>query len=147
MSTLTVTTINTANGSTDLTFGTGNNSAGKITIPASGAAMYFQGGFQVNSYNAGVTTAGVTITPDPKNGNYQYLNANSTWTLAVPGSDCAIDLLVTNGTGAGTLTVSGSYTANATNIGDAYVTTSTQRFLFMIRRINSISTYVIKALQ
>lgn len=147
MSTLSVTTINTANGTTDLTFGTGNTSAGKITIPASGAAMYFQGGFAVNSYNIGTTTAAVTITPDPKNGNYQYLNANSTWNLQVPGSDCAIDLLITNGSGAGTLTVNASYTANSTNVGDTYATTASQRYLFMIRRINSISTYFIKALQ
>lgn len=148
MSTLSVTTITTANGTTDLTFGTGNSSAGKITIPASGTGMYFQGGFQVNSYNAGITTAGVTITPDPSKGNYQYLNANTTWNLQVPSSDCAIDILVTNGTGSGTLTInSANYTANATNSGDTYANTSGQRYLFMIRRINSISTYAIKALQ
>lgn len=39
MSTLTVTTINTANGTTDLTIQTGNNSAGKLVIPANGIAL------------------------------------------------------------------------------------------------------------
>lgn len=147
MSTLTVATINTADAFTDLTFGTGNTSAGKIIIPASGSAMYFQGGFLVNSYNIGVTTTGVTITPDPKNGNYQYLNANSTWTLAVPPNDCAIDILITNGLSVSTLTVSASYTAPSGGGGDPYTTTANFRYLLMIRRINGISTYLWKALQ
>lgn len=39
MSTLTVTTVQTANGSTDLTLQTGNTSAAKIVIPASGSQI------------------------------------------------------------------------------------------------------------
>jgi len=48
MSSLSVTTINTANGTTDLTLQTGNNTAGKIAIPASGAAINVSANVIVN---------------------------------------------------------------------------------------------------
>lgn len=153
MSTLTVTTINTANGSTDLTFGTGNTSGGKITIPASGASMYFTGGFKVTSNNAGIVTSG-TVTLNEANGNYQYLTANGAFTLNAPTNDCAIDLLITNGSAAGTITLTGvgsnatnGWTANSTNAGDTYATTNGNRYLFMTRKINGVATYMWKALQ
>lgn len=49
MSTLTVTTVQTANGSTDLTLQTGNTSAAKIVIPASGNPINFTS--SVDFYN------------------------------------------------------------------------------------------------
>jgi hypothetical protein len=48
MSTLTVTTVQTANGSTDLTLQTGNTSAGRIVIPASGDAINVSANVIVN---------------------------------------------------------------------------------------------------
>lgn len=86
------------------------------------------------------------MTPDPALGNYQYLTNNAAFTLAAPSSDCAIDILVTNGSTAGAITLSG-FTAPAGGGGDAYATTNASRFLLMIRRINAVATYAWKALQ
>ena len=58
----------------------------------------------------------------------------------------AIDILITNGASAGSITFSG-FTANAGNVGDTYDTGNGNRFILMVRRINGISTYVFKALQ
>jgi hypothetical protein len=102
------------------------------------------GGFSVTSYNLG--TGSGTVTPSPVNGNYQYMTNNGAFTLAAPASDCAIDILVTNGASAGSITFSG-FTVPTGGGGDTYATTNANRFLLMIRRINSISTYVWKALQ
>lgn len=152
MSTLTVTSINTANGTTDLTFGTGNAAAGKITIPASGASMYFVGGFKVTSNNGGVVSAG-TFNLNEANGNYQYITANGAFTLTAPTNDSAIDLMITNGTGASTITFP-AVAANATNgwtaatiMGDIYGTVSGDKYLFMARKIGGVATYAFKALQ
>jgi len=109
-----------------------------------GAASYVSNGFSVVAYNVGVVSSGTT-TPSPYNGNYQYLNANGAFTLAAPAADCAIDLLITNGTAAGSITFSG-FTVSS-YVGDSYATTSGYNYLFLIRRINSVSTYIIKALQ
>lgn len=102
------------------------------------------GGFSVTSYNLG--TGSGTVTPSAVNGNYQYLTNNGAFTLAAPASDCAIDILVTNGASAGSITLSG-FTAPSGGGGDTYATTNANRFLLLVRRINSISTYVWKALQ
>jgi hypothetical protein len=104
------------------------------------------GGFKVTPSNAiGTVTTG-TVTPDPFNGNYQFYTNNGAHTLAAPASDCAIDILVTNGASAGAITFSG-FTVGAIGAGDALTTTNTQKFLISIRRINAIATYSIKALQ
>jgi hypothetical protein len=99
------------------------------------------GGFAVTPYNQ----AAGSFTPNPFNGNYQYFNNSAAFTLSAPSQDCGIDLLMTNITGAGAVTFSG-FTVGA-NTGDALTTTVGSRFLISIRRINAISTYVIKALQ
>ena len=94
----------------------------------------------------GIGTMAATFTPDPTAGNYQFAtNNNAVTTFNVPGSDCAIDILITNGASAGAITFSGSYRVGTT--GDAYNTTNTNVFLLSIRRINAISTYIWKALQ
>jgi len=103
-------------------------------------------GYTFTAYNAGTVSSG-TLTPAPANGNYQYYTNNGAHTLAVPASDCAIDILVTNGATAGAITFSGSYTVASGNTGDPLTTTNGNRFIISIRRINAISTYAIKALQ
>lgn len=101
-------------------------------------------------------TKGYTVTPnnigtfssftiDPALGNYQYGTNNGAFTLTNPASDCAVDLLVTNGASAGSITFSGFTVGSST--GDALTTTNTSKFIVSIRRINSVSTYIIKALQ
>ena len=104
-------------------------------------------GYTVSSFNAGSNVASYgTWTPDPANGNYQYATSNGAFTLSSPSSNSALDILLTNGVNAKSITFSG-FTVDANNIGDLYNTTNTNRFIIMIRRINSISTYIIKALQ
>lgn len=103
-------------------------------------------GYLFTSYSGGTPTNGSTFTPAAANGNYQYITNNvAGFTIAVPAADSAIDLLITNGASAGTITFSG-YTVSS-NTGDALTTTNTSKFIISIRRINGVSTYVIKALQ
>jgi len=103
------------------------------------------GGFNITPYSIGTITTG-TVTPNAINQNYQYYTNNGAHTLAAPASDCAIDILITNGAAAGAITFSG-FTVAAGNTGDPLTTTNTSKFIVSIRRINAISTYVIKALQ
>jgi hypothetical protein len=100
-------------------------------------------------------TKGFTVTPnsistgnftvDPALGNYQYVTNNGAYTITAPASDCAVDILVTNGASAGATTFSGFTVGSST--GSALTTTNTNKFLISVRRINSISTYSIYALQ
>ena len=103
-------------------------------------------GFTVTPNSIGTPSASSTVTPAPADGNYQYLTNDAAFTLAAPSSDCAIDILVTNGSTAGAITMSG-FTAPTGGGGDSYALTNGHRFLLMIRRINSVATFVWKALQ
>lgn len=101
-------------------------------------------GFTLTPNNIGTVSSGTT-TPDPANGNYQYYTNNGAHTLAAPASDCAIDILVTNGASAGSITFSGFTVGSST--GSALTTTNTNKFVISIRRVNSVATYSIYALQ
>lgn len=101
-------------------------------------------GFTVTPNNIGTVSSGTT-TPAAADGNYQYLTNNGAFTLAAPAADSAIDILITNGASAGTITFSG-FTVG-TNIGSPFTTTNTSKFLLSIRRINGVSTYSNYALQ
>jgi hypothetical protein len=103
------------------------------------------GGFNFTAVNLGTVSSG-TVTPNPLSGNYQYLTNNGAFTLAAPSTDCAIDLLVTNGATAGAVSASG-FTVNPSNQGDALTVINGNKFIWSIRRINAVATYVIKALQ
>lgn len=109
-------------------------------------------GYTLSPWNAGgnVATYG-TWTPNAANGNYQYANSNGSFTLAAPATDCAIDILFSNGqggaaNGAGTITFSG-FKVQTAGTGDTYYTIANNQYILSIRRINSISTYFWKALQ
>lgn len=102
-------------------------------------------GFTLTPYNGGTVSTG-TFTPDAANGNYQYYTNNGAHTIAVPASDCAIDILITNGATAGDIIYAAGYTVS-TNVGDAATKTNTHKFIVSIRRINGVSTYTRKALQ
>lgn len=103
------------------------------------------GGFAVTAYNRGTVTTGNTYSVDPTLGNYQYYTNNGAHTLAAPSSDCAIDILVTNGASAGSITFSG-FTVGAST-GSVYATTNAQKYILSIRRINGVSTYSWYAMQ
>ena len=100
------------------------------------------GGFSVTPNSLGTISS---FTLNPALGNYQYGTNNGAFTLTAPASDCAVDLLVTNGASAGSITFSGFTVGSST--GDALTTTNGHKFIISIRRINSVSTYIIKALQ
>lgn len=102
-------------------------------------------GYRFTAYNAGTFTSG-TFTPDPTLGNYQYFTDNGTFTIAAPTVDCAIDILMTNGSAAVAPTFSG-FTIAVGNTGDTIVTNNTFQFIISIRRINGTATFVVKALQ
>ncbi len=114
------------------------------TIITTGATSNVTVGYTYTSFNAGTKSSG-TFTPDPANGNAQYATNNGAHTLAAPSSDCSITLLYTNGASAGAITFSGFTVGTST--GDALTTTNTSKFVISIVRINSVSTYLIKALQ
>lgn len=102
------------------------------------------GGFRFTAFNAGAFATG-TFTPDAYNSNYQYYNNDGAHAIAVPANDCAIDLLITNGAAAGAITFTGYVVGN--NTGDLLTTAAGHKFMISLRRINSVATYVIKALQ
>jgi hypothetical protein len=114
------------------------------TVLTTGAPLTLSTGFLFTAYNIGTVSSGTT-TPDALNGNYQYYTNNGAHTIAAPANDSAIDILLTNGASAGSITFSGFTVGAAT--GSAYVTTNTSKFIISIRRINSVSTYSLYALQ
>ena len=110
---------------------------------ASNGTAYVSNGFYVVPGNWGEVKTNITI--NSSNGNYQYWASNGAYTITAPAQDCAVDILLTNGTAAGTITFSGFTVGSAT--GSAYTTTNGNRYILSIRRINSISTYSWYALQ
>jgi hypothetical protein len=99
------------------------------------------GGFNITP--AGLSAGNITV--NALLGNYQHMANSGAFTITAPTNDCAVDLLVTNSPTAGAITFTG-FTVGA-NTGDLLTTTNGHRFILSIRRINAISTYVIKALQ
>jgi hypothetical protein len=147
--TLTIADGKTLTASNTLTFA-GTDST-TMTFPATSSTVLTTGntatitkGYTVTPNNIGTVSSGTT-TPDPANGNYQYYTNNGAHTLAAPSSDCAIDILLTNGASAGAITFSGFTVGSST--GSTYATTNTQKYLLSIRRINGTSTYIWYALQ
>jgi hypothetical protein len=111
----------------------------------------------VQKASTGTISVGYTLTPNnlgtiasftvnPALGNYQFGTNNGAFTLTAPSSDCAVDILITNGASAGAITFAAGFTVGS-NTGDPLTTANTNKFIISIRRINGVSTYVIKALQ
>lgn len=109
---------------------------------SSDATALLTKGFTVTPNNLGNITS---FTVDPALGNCQYGTNHGAATWTAPASDCVVDILVTNDGSAGSITFSG-FTVSS-NTGDALTTTNTSKFLVQIRRINSVATYKIVALQ
>lgn len=101
-------------------------------------------GYLFTAGNLGTVSSGTT-TLAAATANYQYYTNNGAHTLAAPAADSAIDVLITNGASAGTITPSGFTVGSST--GDAFTTTNGNKFIFTSIRINGVSTYVVKALQ
>lgn len=107
------------------------------------ATTQLQIGYTVNSHDLGTMT---NFTADPKLGNTQYGTNNGGFTITAPADDGAVDILITNGSTAGTIVMSG-FTAPTGGGGDVYALTNTYKFILMIRRIHGVSTFAFKALQ
>jgi len=101
-------------------------------------------GFTITPYNLGNMSG--SVTPSAANGNYQYGTNHGAITLNAPASDCAMDILVTNDATAGAITFSG-FTIASGNTGDNLDAVNTHKFIISILRINSVATYMVKALQ
>ena len=128
-----------ANGQSGNLPGAGGGAGGyakatNVTLTPSTSIAYVVGAG--GSVPAGSGTAGNAGTDTYFNGAH---------TLAAPAADCAIDLLVTNGASAGAITFSGFTVGSST--GSALTTTNTNKFIISIRRVNSVATYSIYALQ
>lgn len=111
-------------------------------------AQTMSGGVRPVSFSGGTIGSAGSFTPDSGNGPLQFITnsgAAGGFTLAAPAQDGSLILLITNGASAGTITASG-YTVSS-NTGDALTTTNGNKFMLQIVAINSIATYIVKALQ
>lgn len=131
--------------STGVVSTTGNITQNGDQVLDVGGGQTITGGFTITPFNLG-NLSGANLTLNAVNGNYQYITNNGAGTINAPTADCAIDIFIFNTTGAGTLTLSGFQVA-ATNFGDPLTTTTTDEFVISVRRVNSVATYTIKALQ
>jgi hypothetical protein len=132
---------------TSLTYSRGDHrhpsDSAKVSV-AGGETL--TGGYYITVFDLGNWTPyGSPINFDAVHGNYQAANNNGAMTIYPSSTDSAIDLLVTNVTGAGAITFSG-FTVGA-NTGDALTTTVGHKFIISFRRMKGISTYMVKALQ
>ena len=137
-----ITTINSdiAKLRTDMTTGDAANNDAMMKLTGN---QIVSGGFRFTSFDMGNGSGNVL--PDPMKGNYQYIGNVGAFTLLPPVNDCAMDILVINGAAPGGIAFSG-YTIGP-NTGDSLTVSAGHRFIISIRRINNVSTYVIKALQ
>lgn len=126
------------------------NGANALTAASAGSDYMHPGttstvtkGMKVTPHDIGTVSSGTT-TLDMANGNYQKLTNNGAFTLAAPSDTGAIDLEITNGASAGSITFSGFTVGSST--GSALTTTNTNKFIVSIRNING-ATYSIYAKQ
>lgn len=123
-----------------------------MTFPGSAATIAaltladqtVSGGANVTSNNLGTLTSGTT-TIDCGKTPLQYFTDNGVFTLAAPANDGSCVLLMTNGASAAAPTFTG-FTVGS-NVGDAYATTSGNKYFLSIGCINAVCTYFRKALQ
>lgn len=95
-----------------------------ITLPSATGTV-------LSTAQTATITKGFTVSPnaiatgnftvDPTLGNYQYVTNNGAFTITNPASDCAVDILMTNGATPGSVTFSG-FTVG-TNTGSSLTTT------------------------
>ena len=120
-----------------------------VTVPAYSltlaaldvADQTLSGGANVTSQSQSTGSIAVDCGSRP----LQYITNGGAYTITAPSSDGSCMLLVTNNGSAGATTFTGFTVGSST--GDALTTTNTSKFVITIVRINSVSTYLIKALQ
>lgn len=99
-------------------------------------------GFDTTDHNGGTQSSG-TYTPDPADGNSQYIVNGGAFTLAPPASSTTIVLHITNNGSAGAITTSGF----TKKIGADFTTTDADEFLCTMTRANGVSVLYVEALQ
>ena len=103
------------------------------------------GGANVTSNNLGTISTG-TLTVDCGKGPLQYFIDSGTFTIAAPSNDGSCDLKMTNASSGSQIPTFSGFTVNA-NTGEPITNTANSIFFIHIERINSTSTYIVKALQ
>lgn len=109
-----------------------------------GADQTLSGGANVSAYNIGTITTG-TLAVDCGKSPLQYLTDNGAFTIAAPANDGSCILLLTNGATAQIPTFSG-FTVNS-NTGEPLTTVSASKFTISVWRVDSVSSFLVKALQ
>ncbi len=113
-------------------------------VSLTGTNQTLSAGFNIITDNLG--TASGTVTVAYGAGSLQKLISNGTFTLnATTATDGEADVLVTNATGASTITISNFNVGS--NTGDTYATTVGNKYIFMARTISGSATYKWAALQ
>lgn len=119
---------------------------GALAVSLNNTAQTFSGGLRLVPFNLGTAAVGSTVVLDSGSGPIQRLINNGAFTMSPPTSDGELDLLVTNAATAGAITFAAGWNVGS-NTGDSYTTTSTNKFILMVRTINALPTYAWKALQ
>lgn len=103
---------------------------------------------QTLSGGANVTSQGLTsgsIVVDCGSRPLQSINNNGSFTITAPTNDGSCILLINNSGTAGAISFSGFTVGSST--GDAFTTSTTNKFMLTVVRISSTATYLNKALQ
>lgn len=114
------------------------------TVLTTGNTATITKGYAVTPYSIGSYTTTQGTTPDPANGNYQYvsLSGSFTWTVTAPSSDCAIDINVALGaSGSGVTVAFSSFKTPGTGAAGTFTAANDTWYVLSIRRINGIATY------
>lgn len=101
------------------------------------------GGLTFSTHDLGTVTTG-SVTPNPSDGLKQKLVNNGAFTLTATAEVGDVELLVTNGASAGTITFSG-FEKQWT--GDPLDTTSGHKFVIFIYGLDGAQACIAKALQ
>jgi hypothetical protein len=99
-------------------------------------------GFAQTVYDIG-TVSTVTTTPNEANGNMQKFANNGAHTFAPPSNSCSLVVLCTNAGSAGAITTSGFTKVT----GSTLTTTNTEKFLFYVTKLDTVSHLAVVALQ
>lgn len=118
--------------------------AGNSVLLMSTSAQTFAGGAIITAQAGGTLSAGA-YKPQCASRPLHYAINGGAFTWSAPDNDGVLDVLLTNGASAGAVTFAG-FTVGS-NVGDTMTTSLSNAYLVQIRRINSVATYTIKALQ
>jgi hypothetical protein len=138
--------IGAASTSTEIIAGTGISGGGDLS---SNRTISFSGAIATTAVTATAdndgTIASGTYTPTPVGGNFKRIINGGNFTLAAPTVDADYTLIIqiTNGTGAGTITLSNF----SKTFGDAFTTTIGDDFFVYITRCYGFTAANVQALQ